>query len=68
MDVTKIESQSLKLNKEQFDLNEIVSNTIADYKNELKEGNSNIKLELVSKGDEVCSCRSRQGKTKSGDC
>ena len=52
LDVTKIESQSLKLNKEKFDLNEIVSNTIADYKNELKEGNSNIKLELVFKGDE----------------
>jgi two-component system, OmpR family, sensor histidine kinase VicK len=52
LDVTKIESQSLKLNKEQFDLNEVVSNTIADYKNELKEGNSNIKLELVFKGDE----------------
>jgi signal transduction histidine kinase len=52
LDVTKIESQSLKLNKEQFDLNEVVSNTITDYKNELKEGNSNIKLELVFKGDE----------------
>jgi two-component system, OmpR family, sensor histidine kinase VicK len=53
LDVTKIESQSLNLKKEKFNLNEIVSNTIADYKNELKEGNNNIKLELVSKGDEA---------------
>ena len=52
LDVTKIESQSLKLNKEQFDLNGILSNTIADYKNEIKDGNNNIKLELVIKGDE----------------
>jgi two-component system, OmpR family, sensor histidine kinase VicK len=52
LDVTKIESRSLKLNKEQFDLNEILSNTIADYKNEIKDGNNNIKLELVIKGDE----------------
>ena len=30
LDVTKIESQSLKLNKEQFNLNEVITNAIED--------------------------------------
>ena len=44
LDVTKIESQSLKLNKERFNLNELISSIVEDYKNELKKDNGNIKL------------------------
>jgi K+-sensing histidine kinase KdpD len=36
LDVTKIESQSLKFNKEQFELNEIITNAISDCKNSLQ--------------------------------
>ena len=50
LDVTKIESQSLQLNKEQFNLHEMMLNAIADSNNQLKK-DSNIKLELVSKED-----------------
>jgi two-component system, OmpR family, sensor histidine kinase VicK len=47
LDVTKIESQSLKINKEQFELNEIIANAISDCKNQLKnELKENIKIEL----------------------
>jgi signal transduction histidine kinase len=50
LDVTKIESQSLQLNKEQFNLREMMLNAIADSNNQLKK-DSNIKLELVSRED-----------------
>ena len=50
LDVTKIESQSLQLNKEQFNLREMMLNAITDSNNQLKK-DSNIKLELVSKED-----------------
>jgi two-component system, OmpR family, sensor histidine kinase VicK len=45
LDVTKIESQTLKLNKEQFDLNDILSNIIADYRSQIeKDGKSSLEL------------------------
>ena len=44
VDVTKIESQSLKLNKEQLNLNDLISNVIYDYKNIIVEDNYNVKL------------------------
>ena len=45
LDVTKIETQSLKLKKEQFNLNDIISNTVRDYTNQVeKKRNSNVKL------------------------
>jgi signal transduction histidine kinase len=44
LDVTKIESQSLSLNKEKFDLDELISNTIADFEN-----SSNNKYEDLTK-------------------
>ena len=45
LDVTKIESQSLKLNKEIFNLNDVISTLIEDYKNIIeKDGKHNIKL------------------------
>ena len=44
VDVTKIETQSLKLNKEQLNLNALISNVIYDYKNIIVEDNYNVKL------------------------
>jgi signal transduction histidine kinase len=53
LDVTKIESNSLKLNKEQFNLHETILNAIADCKSQLKEYDDSIRLELVSKEKDV---------------
>jgi signal transduction histidine kinase len=46
LDVTKIESHSLHLNKEKFKMHEMILNSIEDCKNQLKKGND-IKLELA---------------------
>ncbi len=35
LDVTRIESQTLRLNKEEFDLNEVISNVIKDFKSQI---------------------------------
>jgi two-component system, OmpR family, sensor histidine kinase VicK len=44
LDATKIESQLLKLNKERFNLNELISNAVQDYRNQIEKGNRGIKL------------------------
>ena len=44
LDVTKIESQTLRLNKQWFNLNEVTSNVVKDYKNQTKNSNRNINL------------------------
>ena len=44
MDVTRIESHSLKLKKERFNLNELISNAVQDYRNEIEKDNRDIKL------------------------
>jgi signal transduction histidine kinase len=45
LDVSRIESQTLKLNREKFILNDLVSSIVEEYKNELGDDNkSNIKL------------------------
>jgi signal transduction histidine kinase len=51
LDVTRIESQSLVLNKEQFNLNETILNAIQDHKNEIEKINGNLKL-LYKTNDE----------------
>jgi signal transduction histidine kinase len=40
LDVTRIESQSLKLKKEQFDLNQIMSQIVEDYRNQISRAGS----------------------------
>jgi signal transduction histidine kinase len=35
LDVTRIESQTLRLNKEEFDLNEVISSVIKDFKSQI---------------------------------
>ena len=49
LDVTRIESQSLKIKKEYSNLNEIVMGVIAEYGNHAKK--HDVKIRLVSKGD-----------------
>ena len=44
LDVAKIESHSLKLNKEIFDLNEVISNIIEDHKSIIAKENYIVKL------------------------
>jgi signal transduction histidine kinase len=47
LDVTKIESNSLTLNKQQFNLNDVISNVVQDYPKQIENGNnsnSNVKL------------------------
>lgn len=51
LDITKIESQSLTLNKEKFNLNQLISDAVEDYRNQLAKENTdgkNIQLEIVS--------------------
>jgi signal transduction histidine kinase len=44
LDVTRIESKSLKLKKEQFGLNDVISSVAEDYRRQIQESGSNIKL------------------------
>ncbi|HYP43048.1 MAG TPA: HAMP domain-containing sensor histidine kinase [Candidatus Nitrosocosmicus sp.] len=44
LDVTTIESQSLHLNKEKFDLNYTISNLVGEYRLQIKKASSRIKL------------------------
>ncbi|MCD6036995.1 MAG: histidine kinase, partial [Nitrososphaeraceae archaeon] len=55
LDVSKIESQSLNLNKQQFNLNEIISNVVQDYPKQIENGNnrnSNVKLSYKPTADD----------------
>ena len=54
LDVTKIESKSLNLNKERFNLNDVISNIAKDLKNHNEKANNNNndgKLRLLYKPD-----------------
>jgi signal transduction histidine kinase len=48
LDVAKIESNTLKLNKEMFNLKEVISNLIAQYKTDVKEIDNTIYLKFLS--------------------
>jgi two-component system, OmpR family, sensor histidine kinase VicK len=54
LDATKIESQSLKVNKQYFRLNDVIENVLADHKKE-EENNkqSKIKLAYSSNNDNI---------------
>jgi two-component system sensor histidine kinase VicK len=51
LDVTKIESQSLKLTRETFDLWELVTSIINEYSEIMRKSNKNIQLTCMSKGE-----------------
>ena len=42
LDVTRIESQSLKLKKERFNLNQIVSQIVEEYRNQIQKAGSDL--------------------------
>lgn len=44
LDVTRIESQSLKLNIDIFNISEVVSDVVEDYRSEIKQSKSDIEL------------------------
>jgi signal transduction histidine kinase len=44
LDVTRIESQTLKLNKEKFNLTELISSIVEDFKNDIQKKGSKIRL------------------------
>ena len=49
LDVSKIETQSLKLKKDQFNLNDVISNAVRDYTKHIEKGSSNSNLKLFYK-------------------
>jgi two-component system, OmpR family, sensor histidine kinase VicK len=54
LDVTRIESQSLKLNIERFNLNDLISTTVQDYKNEIEKTDSKLKfMYTLKQGDTI---------------
>jgi two-component system sensor histidine kinase VicK len=54
LQVSKIESQSLQLHKEYFNVSELVKNIIHDFKNQINKENKHIiKLELKSNEKEI---------------
>ena len=50
LDVTKIESQSLQLQKEKFNLNEVIMSVLADYESLIRKI-KDVKVSLMRKGD-----------------
>ena len=52
LDVQRIESQTLQLNKERFDLYELISSIIADYKKQLIKGKK-ITINLLQKSNAI---------------
>ena len=44
LDVTRIESDTLNLNKEQFNLKDLIRSIIEDYRRQIQENKSNVKL------------------------
>ena len=50
LDISKIESQSLKLSKEQFNINDLISNIVQDYRDQI-EKDDNITLLYKSMKD-----------------
>ena len=47
LEVTRIESQSLKLNIEQFNLNDLISTIVQDYTTQLEKDNNNRNVNLL---------------------
>jgi two-component system sensor histidine kinase VicK len=44
LDVTRIESKTLTLNKEKFNLSDLLSNIVQDYKNGIEKSDGNVRL------------------------
>jgi signal transduction histidine kinase len=61
LDVTRIESHTLKLNKEQFNLNDLISTIVDDFKNDIQKKGSNIRL-LYESYDPLLSLEADKGR------
>ena len=44
LDITRIESGLLKLNKERFNLKQVIFNTVDDYRNQVRNPNGNVRI------------------------
>ena len=44
LDVTRIESRTLNLDKEQFNLNDLITSIVEDYRSQIEKENGNVKL------------------------
>jgi two-component system, OmpR family, sensor histidine kinase VicK len=54
LDISRIESKSLDLNKESFNLSEMISSAIADSNNQVaKEHKDNLKLEFIDPKEDI---------------
>jgi signal transduction histidine kinase len=53
LDVTKIESKSLKLKKERFDLQELITVSVNEYSELIKKSKRSIKLEYRPKQEQI---------------
>ncbi len=55
LDITRIESKSLQLKKEQFNLNEMLQNAISDFQNQLSKEHrdTNLNLEFIEPKDDI---------------
>jgi len=51
LDVTRIESQTLNLDKEKFNLNDLVTSVVEDHRSHIEKENSKIKLLYNNKYD-----------------
>ncbi|MGC1930367.1 MAG: HAMP domain-containing sensor histidine kinase, partial [Candidatus Nitrosopolaris sp.] len=60
LDVTRIEDQSLRLNKEHFNLNEIVLDVVEDHRRRLEKSNGSTKLLYEFKNEEEEEILTRQ--------
>jgi K+-sensing histidine kinase KdpD len=48
LDVTRIESETLKLNKSKFDLRDMAASVLDDYRNRIQKNGKNLKLVLLN--------------------
>jgi signal transduction histidine kinase len=53
LDVTRIESQTLKLKKEKFNLTQLISSIVEDFKNDIQKKGSNLVLLYEPEGNVV---------------
>jgi signal transduction histidine kinase len=53
LDISKIESKSLDLKKESFNLNEMILNAIADSKNQIAREHKDLKIEFIDHEEDI---------------
>jgi two-component system, OmpR family, sensor histidine kinase VicK len=53
LDITRIESKSLKLNKELFNLDDVISTVVEEYKNQIEKEGNDIELVYATAEDNI---------------